>query len=239
MKKKIKILCTICARGGWKGLKNKNFKDLNSKPLIYHTILQAKKSKIFDKIVVSSDSNKILLLSKKFKVDYLIKRPKKLANDHCGKIDVIKHALIETEKKYQNKFDLIFDLDVTSPLRLVKDIRQALEKILKSNSSNLVSGTKSRKNPYFNQVMLKNNRLSIPCRSRGKIFSRQKAPKVFDLNASIYIWRRNALIKEKNLINKKTLLYEMPDSRSIDIDNMFDFKLVQFIFKNKLFKYND
>ena len=233
------ILCTICARKGSKGLKNKNFKDLNSKPLIYHTILQAKKSKIFDKIVVSSDSNKILLLSKKFKVDYLIKRPKKLANDHCGKIDVIKHALIMSEKKFKVIFDIIIDLDVTSPLRSTSDINKALDFFFKKNSGNLVSGYEARRNPYFNQVMLKNNRLSIPCRSRGKIFSRQKAPKVFDLNASIYIWRRNALIKEKNLINKKTLLYEMPDSRSIDIDNMFDFKLVQFIFKNKLFKYND
>lgn len=237
--KKIKILCTICARKGSKGLKNKNFKNLNSKPLIYYTILQAKKSKIFNKIAVSSDSKKILLLAKRFNADYIIQRPKRFSTDNCSKIVAIKHALLETEKNYKTKFDIIIDLDITSPLRLVDDIKKALKKFLNSKNLNLVSATKSKKNPYFNQVILKNNKLSIPCNNKKNIHSRQKAPEVFDLNASVYIWRRIALINSLSLINSKTLLYKMPNSRSIDIDNNFDFQLVNFILKKKLFKRND
>jgi CMP-N-acetylneuraminic acid synthetase len=239
MTKKVKILCTICARKGSKGLKNKNFKNLNSKPLIYHSIMQAKKSKLFNKIVVSSDSKKILFLSKKFNVDYIIKRPKKLSTDNSSKVDAIKHALLETEKKYKTKYDIVVDLDITSPLRMVVDIKKALKKILNSKNLNLVTGTKSKKNPYFNQVIFKNKRLVVPCSNKKNIYSRQEAPEVFDLNASIYIWRRTALINSLNLINSKTLLYKMPDYRSIDIDNKLDFQIVNFILKKKLFKHND
>ena len=178
-------------------------------------------------------------MSKKLNIDYIIKRPKKFSTDNCSKIKAIKHALLETEKKFKTKFDIIVDLDITSPLRMVEDIKKALKKILNSKSLNLVSGTKSKKNPYFNQVIFKKNRLAIPCGNKKNICSRQKAPEVFDLNASIYIWKRTALINSLNLINSKTLLYKMPDCRSIDIDNKFDFKLVNFILKKKLFKKND
>ena len=94
---KKKILCTICARKGSKGLPNKNVLNLFGKPLIYHSLDQAKKIKLFSKIVVSSNSNKILKISKK-KANYCIKRPEKLSGDHSSKIEVIKHALIESEK---------------------------------------------------------------------------------------------------------------------------------------------
>ena len=93
-----KILCTICARKGSKGLKNKNFSTLINKPLIYYTIDQATKIKDFSKIIVSSNSKKILKITKK-KVDLCIKRPKKYSNDFSSKIGAIKHALQSAEKK--------------------------------------------------------------------------------------------------------------------------------------------
>ena len=91
----MKILCTICARGGSKGVKNKNIKKFLGKPLICHTISQAKKVKKFSKIVCSSDSKKILDIAKKNKVDYLILRPKFLSNDRVSKVKAIRHCLIK------------------------------------------------------------------------------------------------------------------------------------------------
>ena len=100
----MKVLCTICARGGSKGIKNKNIKKINKKPLIDITLTQAKKSKIFSDIIVSSDSSKILSVSKKHKV-ILHKRSKKLSSDKSPKIPVIRDALKFAEKKHRKTPD--------------------------------------------------------------------------------------------------------------------------------------
>ena len=228
-----KILCTICARKGSKGLKNKNFSTLINKPLIYYTIDQATKIKDFSKIIVSSNSKKILKITKK-KVDLCIKRPEKYSNDFSSKIGAIKHALQSAEKKFNTKFDIVVDLDVTSPLRKVEDIKKALNFFLKNSSGNLVSGSVARKNPFFNQIMYKKGYLDLVCKSKKKIVRRQNAPKVYDLNASIYIWNRNNILNSKKLIDKKTIFFKMPYLRSIDIDDKSDFELVKFILKKKL-----
>ena len=91
-----------------------------------------------------------------------------------------------------------------------------------------------KKNPFFNQVIINKNKIKIVCKNKRKINSRQQSPKVFDLNASIYIWRRENLIKSLNLINKYTGLYKMRPEKSFDIDSELDFKIVKFILKNKL-----
>tara|TARA_B100000768_G_C11278907_1_gene377416 strand:- start:338 stop:1042 length:705 start_codon:yes stop_codon:yes gene_type:complete len=229
------ILCTICARKGSKGLKNKNFLNLLGKPLIVHTIDQAKKVKLLTKIVVSTNSKKMIDISKN-KIDYCIKRPEKLSNDHSSKVDVIKHALIEAEKKFKLKFNTIIDLDITSPLRSSIDIEKALKIFLKKRYGNLVSGSIARKNPFFNQVMYRGRYLDLVCNSKKKIVRRQNAPIIYDLNASIYIWRRKNLMQSKKLITRKTTLFKMPYIKSIDIDDQYDFNIVKFILKKKLNK---
>ena len=232
MKKK-NILCTICARRGSKGLKNKNILKLLGKPLIHHTIAQAKRVKSISKIVISTNSKKILNLTKN-KVDLCIKRPEKFSNDKASKIDAIKHALLASEKNFKRNFDVIIDLDVTSPLRNKKDITTALKTFLKKKTGNLVSGHNSRRNPYFNQVMYKKKSLKIVCEPKRKINRRQDAPIIFDLNASIYIWQRYSLINSKKLINKRTIFFKMPYERSIDIDDKLDFIIVEHIMSKKL-----
>lgn len=229
------ILCTICARKGSKGLKSKNFLNLLGKPLILHTIDQAKKIKAFTKLVVSSNSKKIIDMSKK-KVDYCIKRPEKLSDDYSSKIDAIKHALLTSEKKFKMIFDTVIDLDVTSPLRSKSDIHKALDIFFKKKPGNLVSGHNSRRNPYFNQVTYKKNYLDLVCRSKKRIIRRQDVPKIYDLNASIYIWNRKNLLSSKKLITKQTIFFKMPYSRSIDIDDKFDFTIVKHILKSNLNK---
>ena len=222
------ILCTICARKGSKEIKNKNIKNLFGKPLILHTLDLAKKINFFDKIVVSSDSKKILNLCKK-KSDLLIHRAKKLSNGSVSKIQVIKHALKYSEKKFKTKYDTIFDLDVTSPLRLKSDIYKALKIFKLKKTDNLISVNESHKNPYFNMVEKRSGKLKLVKENKQKYYSRQKAPTVFEVNASIYIWKRKALLANKNIINENTEMFIMPRNRSIDIDSDYDFKLVKAI----------
>ena len=154
------ILCSVCARGGSTTLKNKNIKILYGKPLIAHTLITAKKAKIFDSLVVSSDSSKIINISKKY-ADFTIKRPHNLSHDSSPKIPAIRHVLEKSEEFFNKKFDVIIDLDATAPLRTVKDIKDALKIFLKNKNSNLFSVCKSNKNPYYNMVEKKNKKIRI------------------------------------------------------------------------------
>ncbi len=225
-------LCTICARSGSKGVPNKNIKKIAGKPLIQHTIEQAKKSKIFSDIIVSSDCKKILKIAEKLGV-HTLKRTNQLSKDFVGKVDVIRDAALKAQKMLDKKFDNVIDLDVTSPLRQVSDIHNSFKKFQNGNYQNLITGCVARKNPYFNMIEIKKNVLSISKRTDKKIYSRQKSPQVFEMNASIYIWKNKALMNKSNLVTSNTAFYEMPEERSIDIDTMLDWKIVSFLMEKK------
>lgn len=228
------ILCTICARKGSKGIKNKNMILINNKKLLDISINQAKKIKFFNKIVLSTDSKKIQKHGVFKKVLSWFIRPKKLSGDKSSKLDVIRHALIESEKKFNTKFDIICDLDVTSPLRLKSDIINAYKKFIKNNYEILFSVCEAKKNPYFNIVEKKKDKIQLVKNLRERILSRQKAPRVYEMNASIYFWKRNALINKKGLFGRNVGIYLMPRERSVDIDDYFDLELVkQLIKKNR------
>lgn len=220
-------------RGNSQEIKNKNLISINKKPLMYYTIKSAINSKLFDKIVVSSDSKKIQKLSKKLGAEVIFSRPKKLSNHNSPKLSAIKHAVVESEKFYKKKFDYVVDLDVTAPCRDATDIKQAFKKFKKSKKDMLVSVTKSRKNPYFNMLEIRNKRISIVKKTSKKIFSRQQSPIVYDMNAAIYIWKKDKLLKSKNLLQKSLSIYKMPPEKSIDIDSKLDFRINEMIIKTK------
>jgi CMP-N,N'-diacetyllegionaminic acid synthase len=227
----MKVLCTICARSGSKGLKNKNIKNLNGKSLIFYTIESAISAKIFTNIVVSTDSLKIKDKIKNMKVSCWYLRSKKLSTDKISKLSVIQDTLKKSENKFNIKYDYICDLDVTSPLRTKKDIISSFNKVKKKNIDNVVSACYSRKNPFFNIVSKRNGKYKIVI-DKKRYTRRQDAPKCFDLNASIYFWKRKALIKNKKIVGKKTALYVMPRNKSVDIDTIEDFKYVEYLMKN-------
>ena len=144
----IKNICVICARAGSKRLKSKNFKKLFGKPLIYHTINQAIKSKIFDHIIFSTDSLILKKLAIKYGAESWFLRPKKLANDKAAKMPVIRHAVLEAEKKFQINFDYIFDLDVkavTYNEMFVKSPDSKLNKKFKALKINSFSSHEKKK----------------------------------------------------------------------------------------------
>jgi CMP-N,N'-diacetyllegionaminic acid synthase len=232
------ILCTICARGGSKGIVNKALKKINKRPLISYTIRQAVKSKIFDEIVVSTDSLKIQKIARIYGAKSWFLRPKNLSNDNTPKLPAIRHALIISEKFFKKKFDICFDLDLTSPLRAINDIKNAIRKFKRSNCNNLFSVNYAKKNPYFNMVEKKNKTFSLVKKINKNFYSRQKSPKVFEMNSSIYIYKRKFLMDRKNLFTNKTSIFLMPRNRSIDIDDALDLKLIKKIIKydKRLFK---
>ena len=227
------ILCTICARGGSKGLPNKNLLKIGDKSLIGHTLTQAKAIDAIDCIIVSSDSNEILKEGEIYAADILLQRSAKLASDDAGKIDAIIDCLNHAESNLNKHFDYVIDLDVTSPLRNLIDIENCLEFTKDQRFKNLITVTNSKKNPYFNQIEITNEGPQL-VKSGHNIKGRQSAPKVYDMNASIYVWSRNFLINEKTLFSRDTIVYDMPEERSLDIDNELDFKIVKHLIENEL-----
>jgi len=227
-----KILCTICARGGSKGVKNKNIKEINGKPLIAYTIEQAKKSKLFDHIVISTDSDDIANIAKEYGAEVFFKRSAEMASDTAGKLDVIKDAFIRSEAHYGKQYDYLIDLDATAPLRVVEDIIKSFEQFLSNDNDNLITAMPGRRSPYFNLVeVTQEGKVYLSKELDNSIVRRQDAPKSYDMNASIYIWKRDVILNVKSLFTEKTGLYVMPEERSIDIDTEIDYKFVEFLMK--------
>lgn len=233
----MKILGTICARGGSKGVKNKNIRDLNGKPLIAHTIEYLKKWGKADNIVCSTDSEKIADIARKYGADIPCMRPKDLATDEAFKLHVLQHIVKFCEQQDNTKYDIIVDLDPTAPLRKRKFLNEAFKKFLNSDSNNLYSVCKARKNPYFNMVEIDKNGYAYLCK-KSNVVRRQEATPVFELNASIYIYNRDFLMHANAIHSNKTITYEMPDIASVDIDHEIDFLFVEFLLKQGVFKFD-
>ena len=211
----MKILITICARGGSKGIPGKNIKPLNGQPLIGYSIAVAKEfQSVFEgtDIMLSTDSEEIIRVAGVcgLKSDY--KRPEYLANDTVGKIDAIKDLVLYSESKQGQTYDYILDLDVTSPLRNLQDLKIAFD-ILRSdeNAINLFSVSEAGRSPYFNMVEQKENgyyaQVKMP---DNNVFTRQSAPQVYDLNASFYFYKRSFFdMGYKGAITDRSLVYKV------------------------------
>ena len=225
----MKVLCTICARAGSKGVANKNLRLINNKPLIVYSIEQAIATKLFDQIVVSSDSKEIREVALANGATFCVDRPAELATDTAPKLPAIKHCVENAEKKF-GQFDVIIDLDATAPLRESSDIIGALELLQSSQADNVITGTPAHRSPYFNLVETDvNGIVSLSKPPANVVARRQDSPQCFDMNASIYVWRRQALFANENLFTGNTRLFVMPRERSLDIDSQADFEMVEWM----------
>ena len=228
------LLCTICARGGSKGVKNKNIRKIANLELIAYSIIQAQNSGLFKHIVISTDSDEIASVAQKYGGEVFFKRSAKLATDRAAKVPVMRDALLRSEKHFGCKFETLIDLDATAPLRTSKDIIKAYELFCKEKAENLITATPSRKNPYFNMIEFQNGILAKVKKSVFK--ARQEAPICYDMNASIYIFQRGRLLQSDELFGDKTSLYVMSEDTAFDIDSELDFELVQFLLEKRAFK---
>ena len=151
----MKRLCSVCVRGGSKGVPNKNIRPLLGKPLLIYSLDQARASELFDCIVVSSDSQKILQIARNWGVDHSIERPVDLATDSAAKLPAIQHCFRNSEIVSGIRCDTVVDLDATSPLRNQDDLKGSVE-LLESGDSmtNVITGTPARRSPYFNLIEL-------------------------------------------------------------------------------------
>lgn len=233
----MKTLITICARGGSKGIPGKNIRLLNGKPLLAYSIEMAQKYKQVyadTDIVLSTDSDEIINISEKYGLSTKYKRPDYLANDTAGKVDAIKDVLLFCENEHSKKYDYILDLDVTSPLRTLDDLCRAMEVLENDKDAvNLFSVSNPNRNPYFNMVEQKANGYYGKVKELDNIIlSRQTAPKVYDMNASFYFYKRIFFEQGyKSAITDKSLIYLVPHT-CFDMDHPIDFEIMSFLLSN-------
>jgi N-acylneuraminate cytidylyltransferase/CMP-N,N'-diacetyllegionaminic acid synthase len=208
----------------------KNIRPILGKPLIAHTIEQALESGLFDAVAVSSDDEAILDVARHYGADFAIKRPDILANDTAPKLPAIQHAVNAVEQAMGHTFAVLTDLDCTSPLRNRDDIASAIAMLDDPNIDCVITAAPARRSPYYNLIELDETGAPWPCKMRDKtLIRRQDAPDTFDMNASIYVWRRNSFMAAPFVFGPNTRLMVMPPERSHDIDSPVDFRIVEIL----------
>lgn len=223
-------VCTICARGGSKGVPGKNIRLLGGKPLIAHSVERALETGLFEVVAISSDDDAILEAGGAAGAGLLIKRPDELATDESGKVPAIVHALLAVEAHLGREVDILVDLATTAPLRRASDIADAVALLEESGATSVITGSVARASPYFSMVeRAPDGTVHVAKRSDPPYLRRQDSPAVFEMNGSIYVWRRDPFIAAPSVFYADTRLLEMPAERSVDIDTEFDFRVAEFV----------
>ena len=234
------ILFTLCGRAGSKGVKGKNARDFLDVPLVWYSManiaLYMEKYAGEDdiKIVLNTDSEPLKDLVRRVKdvPVTIIHREEGLAGDKVPKVAVILDSLNKAEEAFARKFDMVVDLDITSPLRTVQDVKNAIDRKKQRNDVDVVySVAPSRRNPYFNMVKEENG---FFCKAIPSNFTtRQEAPVFYDMNASIYAYSPDALRNKEHatFFNSGCDAIVMKDTGILDIDSEEDYELMQVVAK--------
>ncbi|MDC0856119.1 acylneuraminate cytidylyltransferase family protein [Candidatus Pelagibacter sp.] len=218
MFKNKRIIAVIPARSGSKRLPNKNIKNFNGYPLLYWSIIAAKKVKIIDKIYVSTNSLKIKKIAEKFGALVPFLRPAKYSTSKAPSEELILHLL----KNLKFQIDYLVLLQPTSPLRNHKDVESSLKQSIKKELKSLISVT----NLSEHKLNLISN-----TSSKIKILNKKKVNKFKYINGSIYILKVSDFLTKKKIISSSTKFFETKKNNSIDIDTRFDFEVAKLLSK--------
>ncbi len=231
-----RLIITICGRAGSKGFKNKNLKTFCGKPLVHYSLaaallfLQARKDLEAD-IVLNTDSGLLReLVLGSYPEVVALARPAELCGDTVPKMAVFQHSLREMEARRGAPYDLLLDLDITSPLRTPEDMAACLAHAEENPRLDVVmSAVKSRRSPYMNMAQREGGEVRQVVQTR--FTARQQTPQCYDLNASIYVFRREFLLQNESgfLWDGHCDVVEMLDTAVLDIDSEEDFEMMEVV----------
>lgn len=222
------VLAIIPARSGSKGLKDKNIKKFNGKPLLAYAIEAAINSNVFKEVIVSTDSEVYADIAKVFGAHVPFLRSKALADDHASTNDVITEVLSWVDMGEFKQFML---LQPTSPLRTANDIVSALNLFTEKNANAVVSLCEVDHSPLYTGLIPES--LCIDkFLSKDISYRRQDLPKYYRLNGAIYLSDIDYFLKYKNFYEEKCFAHIMDKRRSVDIDDEFDFELASFLLRS-------
>ncbi len=228
----MKVIGHLGFRSGSKGLKGKNIKLLNGKPLFLWTLEQLLRLEYISGVIVSTDNADAYKTSVDLGALDIGIRSKDLSGDNIAKLDVWK----DSARRYLDlgyDFDAMLDLDCTSPLRTEEDISGVLEKFIATQSEISLAITQARKNPYFNLLEESADGFLKISKGDGHVFARQSAPDVYEHVSSIYVISKDFLLNGERLYDARMTGYEIPYERSFDIDSDTDWQIINMLFNRK------
>lgn len=221
-------LALICGRGGSKGSPGKNLWRLDGEPLVARAVRQAVESAVFDVVAVSSDDGQILEAGLAAGASLAVRRPDALSGDDAGKLDVLRHAVQVVEASSGQQASIVVDLDITTPLRAVADIRDVVQRLSDAPSAveAVFTCSPARRSPWFNLVVEDDRGApTLPCPS--EFTRRQDCPTAYDLSGAVYAWKRQALMRPGGLLSANARLHVIPEWRAWDIDTDLDRVIVE------------
>lgn len=228
------LLGVVPARGGSKGVPGKNVRPVNGKPLISYAIECGMMCPSIDRLIVSTDSEKVAAVAKEAGAEIPFIRPADLAQDTTPMLPVLEHALLTTESECGCRVEAIVLIDPTAPLRTVEDVEGAIARFKEGDVDTVISCSEAHRNPYFNMVSVNDDGLAqIVIESHPPIGRRQDAPKVYDMNTVVWVFSRKAILEEKARVSHRSGMYLVPSERAVDLDTEFDFTLLETMLKLK------
>lgn len=226
----MKRIAIIPARSGSKGLKDKNIKELDGKPLIAYSIEAAIKSEMFDKIFVSTDSKKYADIAIRYGADASFLRSEKNSNDTAGSWDVVREVIAVLKDKGE-EYDEIMLLQATSPLRTSQDIVNAIKIMQEKKGVAVVSLTECDHSPIWCNTLPADGLMDEFDNAEYKDLPRQMLPTYYRYNGALYLVTADELQNVEHMLEKGCYAYIMPQERSIDIDTELDFLIAETIMK--------
>ena len=233
----MRTVAFIFARGGSKGLPNKNLLPLNGKPLIAWAIQQALSVERIESVIVSTDSVEIASTAKLFGAEVPFMRPTELATDRSPEWLSWRHALNWFKKETGHFPECFVSIPTTSPLRESSDIDRCLDLFGEVDCDAVVTITESHRSPYFNMVRKnESGRIELISKPEGQIFNRQDVPLTYDMTTLCYVARPQFIMRAESLFDGVIHGVTVPKERSIDIDTQVDFEICEYLLNRKQVK---
>ena len=223
-----KVLATICARGGSKGMPRKNVMDLMGKPLISYTLDCARQCSAIGHFVVSTDSDEIAEVVESLGVAVPFRRPADLASDSAAKIGAIRHATAYVEEHEGFRPEIIVDLDISVPLRTPDDVTGLVQVMIAHDDLDAaVTIYEPDRNPYYTMVEPDGHLIQLSKKPAKGIVRRQDVPPVYGVSGSGFAYRRTSLEMIEHLYAGAWGGYLIPRERAIEVDNEVDLRFVE------------
>ena len=223
----------IPARGGSKGVRNKNLRPVLGKPLVAHSVECGLACPSVDHVVLSTDSEEIAKVGSEWGAEVPFLRPAELAEDTSPMLSVLQHGTIECERLYGERVETLVLLHPTNPLRSVEDVESCIALLGAGDCDAVITARPARRSPYFNVVEKEGPYVRLVIPSPEPVGRRQDSPEVYDLDTSVWVYSRRALLEEQARIPAKTKMYLMPEERTIDLDTELDFEMLEFLLAHR------
>lgn len=228
----MKVLAFIFARGGSKGLPGKNTRLFKGKPLIAWAIKQALAVKQIDRVIVSTDSEEIAAVAKKYGAEVPFMRPTELSLDNSSEWMAWRHALNYIVNTSGVLPEIMVSVPPTAPLRLPMDINKCIDEYRKGNADIVITTTDAHRSPYFNMVKTNlDGTVDLVIPSDSTINHRQNTPLVYDMTTICYVAKPEFVMTSQSIFEGRVRAVHVPINRAIDIDSLLDFQIAEYLFE--------